>query len=103
MWIQNTGMFLTKRRMKNTYPPWDPDVAPFAHSEGVRPPCDAGTLLGGNANVEPPELAPPYQSYLKDPIYKESPFYYDSKNDRVRFTRTISKGKAPSPMVFNTE
>ena len=103
VWAQNAGMFLAKRRMKNTYPPWDPHVAPFVYTEGVRPPCDTEAFFGGNAKVEPPEQEPSYEPYLEDPIYEESPFYYDSDNDLMCFTSTISRGKAKSPMVFDTD
>ena len=56
--IQNAGMFPEKRRMKNTYPPWDPHVAPCIHPEGVRPPCDTEAFFRGNATTEPPDQEP---------------------------------------------
>ena len=99
VWIQNAG----KRLMKNTHQPWDPDIMPLVHPEGVLPPCDAESFFGGNAKVEPPKQAPSYKLYLDDPIYKESPFYYDRENDLMCFTSAISKGKATSPMVFDTD
>ncbi len=80
-----------QEEIRHSKPPWH-DQAALMNPEGPCPPCDTESFFGGHAIISPPETEPAFDPILEDPIYGDSPYFFNDSGDLVCMPTKIGEG-----------